>query len=460
VKKLIDFSVTFGILLSLAWHTVYAAEIVVQPGPGAGKDIWTTSVFSYTGAGGGPGGGLDDEWLQVGGWGDLYYSLIQFNLTGLPQTALSARIEFFVGQSKGTGTTGMYLDRITAFWDWRTQGTGSDRLRLWWADRPPAVQWIPDALPAPTVGQWYSIDITDLYNAWQNGTYPNYGVQLRPVLNDNQWNEFFSSDYTGDPTLRPKLVVQTIAIPQITSISPASGSVGTVVTITGTNFGTTQGTSSVSFSTTAATVSSWSDTQIIATVPTLSAGTYNVAVTTSAGSSNLVSFQIISSSILGLFASNNSSPTHPLSIIYKYLERTNNRIVADVTIINLVGTWYEVDINFTNPSAIAPFPVSVNEQKIPSVFLLGPFQQETFTRVEFREGEYLHFDVLRTSFRTYLVLAIDLIGRGIFGVELPTFSGSGFITQKRHLSGLKRGIRLPCGLLPVASSHCAPLDSS
>jgi predicted transcriptional regulator len=35
-----------------------------------------------------------------------------------------------------------------------------------------------------------------------------------------------------------------------------------------------------------------------------------------------------------------------------------------------------------------------------------------------------------------------------------------FVTQKRHLSGLKREIRLPCGLLPVASSHCAPLDSS
>ena len=35
-----------------------------------------------------------------------------------------------------------------------------------------------------------------------------------------------------------------------------------------------------------------------------------------------------------------------------------------------------------------------------------------------------------------------------------------YTTQKRHLSGLKREIRLPCGLLPVASSHCAPLDSS
>jgi hypothetical protein len=31
-------------------------------------------------------------------------------------------------------------------------------------------------------------------------------------------------------------------------------------------------------------------------------------------------------------------------------------------------------------------------------------------------------------------------------------------TQKRHLSGLKREIRLRCGLLSAASSHYAPLD--
>ncbi|MBI4691425.1 MAG: DNRLRE domain-containing protein [Nitrospirae bacterium] len=175
---------------------------------GKTKDIWTTSVFSYAAGGGGPGGGLDNEWLEVGGWGDLYYSLIQFDLTNLPPVASSARIELFVVQMKGDGTTKMYMDRVAEFWDWRIQGTGSDRKRLWWADRPAAVQWIPGSLPAPTVGQWYSIDITDLYNAWQSGTYPNYGIQLRPVSNNNRWNEFYSSNYTGDPSLRPRLVVK------------------------------------------------------------------------------------------------------------------------------------------------------------------------------------------------------------------------------------------------------------
>ena len=191
----------------LGWLRKPISQIVVQPGPGQGKDIWTTSVYSYAPGGGGPGGGLDDFELVAGGWFDIYYSLLQFDLSTLPTTARSVRLELFSFPQRGDGTTGLYLDRITEFWDWRTQGTGSDLLRLWWADRPNFQQWVPQALPAPTEGQWYSIDITSLYNAWQNGTYPNFGIQLRPVSNFNTWAEFYSSDYLGDPSLRPKLVI-------------------------------------------------------------------------------------------------------------------------------------------------------------------------------------------------------------------------------------------------------------
>ena len=53
----------------------WAAEIVLQPGPGEGKDIWTTSVFCYCPGGGGPGGGLNDHELVVGGWADPFTPL-------------------------------------------------------------------------------------------------------------------------------------------------------------------------------------------------------------------------------------------------------------------------------------------------------------------------------------------------------------------------------------------------
>jgi hypothetical protein len=53
---------------------------------------------------------------------------------------------------------------------------------------------------------------------------------------------------------------------QITDVSPSSGVVGTHVTITGTGFGTVQGTGTVLLGSTAGQVLSWSDTQVVAAV--------------------------------------------------------------------------------------------------------------------------------------------------------------------------------------------------
>src|SRR3990167_2920943 len=98
--------------------------------------------------------------------------------------------------SEGDSTTSMYLDRATSTWD---ENTG-------WYNGKPSYANI-STISAPTVGTWYSIDITDLYNEWQNGTYQNYGIQLRPVSYWNNYSTFYSSDYTEDTTLRPKLDV-------------------------------------------------------------------------------------------------------------------------------------------------------------------------------------------------------------------------------------------------------------
>jgi RHS repeat-associated protein len=65
----------------------------------------------------------------------------------------------------------------------------------------------------------------------------------------------------------------------ITSLSPTSGVVGSEVAITGTGFGTTQGSSTISLNGTTAPVASWSDTSIIANVPTgVSSGPFTVTV--------------------------------------------------------------------------------------------------------------------------------------------------------------------------------------
>ena len=79
--------------------------------------------------------------------------------------------------------------------------------------------------------------------------------------------------------------------PTISSLSPTSGPVGTSVTITGTNFGTTQGTSTVTFNGTTATPTSWSATSIVASVPS-GATTGNVLVTVVGLTSNGVLFTV------------------------------------------------------------------------------------------------------------------------------------------------------------------------
>ena len=81
------------------------------------------------------------------------------------------------------------------------------------------------------------------------------------------------------------------AAPTITNMSPTSGAVGTSVTITGTNFGATQGTSTVKFNGTAATPTSWSATNIVVPVPT-GATTGNVVISVSSLASNGVSFTV------------------------------------------------------------------------------------------------------------------------------------------------------------------------
>jgi hypothetical protein len=78
----------------------------------------------------------------------------------------------------------------------------------------------------------------------------------------------------------------------IKSLSPTSGPAGTAVTIAGSNFGSRQGTSTVTFNGILATPSSWSDTSIQASVP-VSATTGNVVVTVGGQGSNGVAFTVI-----------------------------------------------------------------------------------------------------------------------------------------------------------------------
>ena len=80
-------------------------------------------------------------------------------------------------------------------------------------------------------------------------------------------------------------------IPKINSLSPTSGSAGESITINGTSFGATQGSSTVKFNGTTASPTNWSATSIVVPVPG-AATTGPVIVTVDGSQSNGVSFNV------------------------------------------------------------------------------------------------------------------------------------------------------------------------
>lgn len=172
-------------------------EVVVLPSDVRWQDIWTTSVYSYAPGGGGPGGGLENDTLRIGGWGDWYHALVQFDVQHLAGPVTFAALLLHSKQDAGTPVA-IFVDRITEAWGWKPGD------RVWWKDRPRAVPLVGG--PPPKIGHWYFIDITDTVEAWRTRKSPNFGLQLRPAANDNNYSSFFSSR-AADSSKRPRLLV-------------------------------------------------------------------------------------------------------------------------------------------------------------------------------------------------------------------------------------------------------------
>src|SRR5580658_2640145 len=117
---------------------------------------------------------------------------------------------------------------------------------------------------------------------------------------------------SGSGTSSPSL-----PIPGITSLSPTSGVVGATVTITGTNFGATQvtstGTSTVTFNGIAATPTSWSATSIVVSVPA-GATTGNVVVTVNGEASSGFSFTVVATPTISSLSPTSAAAGAPVTI--------------------------------------------------------------------------------------------------------------------------------------------------
>lgn len=196
----------FGALGSLWASSSFGAEIVISPPT---QDIWTTSYYAFTGPPGAtPGGGQANPDLVVGGWGDLYYSLLKFDLNGLPQNVDKAQVQLYKKHEGGNRTPFSVL-QITSSWDWTKQGTGADRKRLWWSDQPSTVAYSEGFQSPSDDGTYTYIDVTGLYKGWKSGLITNEGIELRPQFANNNYTTRFASSREINPLLRPALVLTT-----------------------------------------------------------------------------------------------------------------------------------------------------------------------------------------------------------------------------------------------------------
>jgi hypothetical protein len=126
-----------------------------------------------------------------------------------------------------------------------------------------------------------------------------------------------ASDHWGAILVAFKAASSTAATsPTITSLNPTLGPVGTAVTIRGTNFGASQGTSTIVFNGAKATPSSWGATSIVAPVP-VGATTGTLVVTVGGVASNGVTFAVASlpPSITGMSPSSAVAGSGPLTLM-------------------------------------------------------------------------------------------------------------------------------------------------
>jgi WD40 repeat protein len=90
-------------------------------------------------------------------------------------------------------------------------------------------------------------------------------IQYQPAVSNGGVDWTFNDQPNFHDAVRAIKVIVTESLPEIVSLLPDSGSVGTEVTISGSAFGSTQGT--VTFNGVNASINSWTDTQIVAVVP-------------------------------------------------------------------------------------------------------------------------------------------------------------------------------------------------
>jgi RHS repeat-associated protein len=154
--------------------------------------------------------------------------------------------------------------------------------------------------------------------------------------------------------------------PTITSLSPASGSVDTPVAISGTNFGAAQNGSVVNFNGVLATVTSWSNTSIVALVPD-GAASGNVTVRISGVTSNAASFTVTGPVISTLSPTQGTVSTSVTITGTGFgSTRGSSTVTFNGTAVTTYSSWSAASVTVTVPSGATSGGVIVTVSNVHS----------------------------------------------------------------------------------------------
>lgn len=173
-------------------------NIVIQPGLG---DLKYAVVITDTpdvvyGA---------NAYLKIGNIGiplGITRSLLQFELSGLPENAKIMKAELKLYQFENSGMDSFTVDvhRVTESWD---------KFEITWNSQPNFLAQ-PESSSNVSVGwhYWQSWEITSLVQEWLDGSFFNYGVVLK-TTNESlpKYIKCINSFSTEDPFYYPKLEV-------------------------------------------------------------------------------------------------------------------------------------------------------------------------------------------------------------------------------------------------------------
>jgi RHS repeat-associated protein len=159
----------------------------------------------------------------------------------------------------------------------------------------------------------------------------------------------------------------TVPTPRITNISPAAGSVGSVVTITGSGFQAAQGGGFIEFNTAGANPQSWSDTQIVVAVP---AGATSGAVTVATNNGNVANqnmvFTLPNPIVSNLVPASGPTGTHVQINGSGFGATQGGNTVTFNAIAASVVSWSDTQITAIVPYTATSGPVAISEGGVTS----------------------------------------------------------------------------------------------